>query len=289
MHVKYIIYFLSKDRDATPDSPSKRFSVAGYNKVIKKLLNTFGDKNVTEKAVKGLGLTDYMTNKIIQCLKKPIPQNVEPEILRTTLINITGIGPKKADVLIASGLKKISQLNQKKYQAMLNTDSKAATKHQPIKRIPREIILELEPILTKFTNSILVGSFRRKKSTSKDIDIMVVSKHENVLEKYINHLKKHFTVELYAQGNDKMSILIKYKKQYLKIDVFRALPVQKYAMLLYSTGSKMFNIRMRSKAKKMGYLLNQNGLFKDGKKIDVRSEKGFFTKLKMDYVEPHRR
>ena len=60
-------------------------------------------------------------------------------------------------------------------------------------------------------------------------------------------------------------------------------------MLLYSTGSKQFNINLRTKAKKLGYKLNQEGLFKNNKKINVRGEKGIFKKLKVPYLPPEKR
>ena len=61
-------------------------------------------------------------------------------------------------------------------------------------------------------------------------------------------------------------------------------------MLLYSTGSQSFNIRMRSIAKKKGFLLNQNGLYerKTMKLLSGKAsgEKFFFNKLDMEYINP---
>jgi len=286
MHVKYIVYFLAKDRDATPDSPTKRFSIMGYNRVIKKLL---GSSNITKTNISDFGLTKYMTEKILGYLDKPIPENVENEVLKLSLTNITGIGPKKADELIAAGLKSTAQLKQKKYKSMLNTDSKIATKHQPIKKIPHNEIKKIESKLIGFNGVALVGSFRRRKPFSKDIDIMIASDKKNILHEYLDYLDKHFKIDVYAKGVDKMAILLKAGNKWFKADIFKTPKTERHAMILYSTGSKMFNIRMRARAKRMGYLLNQKGLYKDGKKIPIRSEKGFFTKLGMDYVEPRER
>ena len=290
MLVKYIVYFLSRDRDATENTPTKRFSVAAYNKVIKKILNMCKiESNMRKSDIQKIELTKYMSEKITSYFSKKIPIAAKKPILKLTLANIIGIGPKKADILIGMGLKSIHQLTLKKYQHILNNDAKIMTKYKPVKKIPHIVIKKIEPILTKFPSTFLVGSFRRKKSFSSDIDVMVVSSAKNVLEKYIKHLAKNFTIVPYQQGIDKISLLIKYDNIYLKLDAFRTLPKSKYAMILYSTGSKYFNIKMRSIAKKQGYLLNQIGLFKDGKKIPIRSERGFFIKLKMEYVEPHNR
>ena len=81
-----------------------------------------------------------------------------------------------------------------------------------------------------------------------------------------------------------------YKKNTnYKVDIFRTEKKYKNAMLLYATGSKVFNIKMRTIAKKKGYTLNQKGLYKNGKLIPIKSEKGFFKKLDMDYLEPEER
>ena len=97
-----------------------------------------------------------------------------------------------------------------------------------------------------------------------------------------------------SMGSNKMSGLILYNKNYLKFDAFRCLPINKYATLLTTTGSKTFNIKIRALAKKNGVILNQYGIYrlgKDNKKllIPVRSEKDFFTILKIPYIPPNQR
>ena len=83
------------------------------------------------------------------------------------------------------------------------------------------------------------------------------------------------------------------KNIYYKVDMFRTSVASKWAMLLYSTGPKYNNIRMRSIAKKKGYLLNQQGLYnRKTKKLlsnNVKSEKYFFDKLDMKYKPPEKR
>ena len=75
---------------------------------------------------------------------------------------------------------------------------------------------------------------------------------------------------------------------FYKIDIFRTPIKNKYTMLLYSTGSKNFNIRMRVIAKKQNYILNQTGLYKLPSKtlIIVSSEQDIFNKLNIKYILP---
>ena len=71
-----------------------------------------------------------------------------------------------------------------------------------------------------------------------------------------------------------------------KYDVFRCQSSEEASMLLYSTGSKSFNIKMRANAKRQGYLLNQHGLFKNGKMVPTHFEADFFNILGMQWLEP---
>jgi DNA polymerase/3'-5' exonuclease PolX len=176
----------------------------------------------------------------------------------------------------------------------------------------------------------ITGSYRREKPYSSDIDLMVVSDEDNAIQLLLNRLTKILDGKVYpySKGADKMSLLVdmtdmlgesqsdviqsvvnrkaptklkakpaavklsnaaKEKKVY-KIDAFRTNTADKIPMLLYSTGSKEFNVMMRGKAKKLGYLLNQKGLFKDGKLVpDLKTELDYFKILDLEYKEPKMR
>jgi DNA polymerase/3'-5' exonuclease PolX len=62
-----------------------------------------------------------------------------------------------------------------------------------------------------------------------------------------------------------------------------------YPALLYFTGSKEFNLMLRSNAKKMGYKVSEYGIFKNNKNIYVESEEEIFKILGMKYLEPQER
>jgi DNA polymerase/3'-5' exonuclease PolX len=121
---------------------------------------------------------------------------------------------------------------------------------------------------------------------------MLVSNSASSIDKYLEYLSKKFKeIHVYLHGNDKASLIVRDISKYYKLDVFRVPTKYQHAMLLYSTGSKEFNIQMRAIASKMGYLLNQNGLYKKNNTnpVKVSSEKDFFTILGMKYVEPEKR
>jgi len=84
----------------------------------------------------------------------------------------------------------------------------------------------------------------------------------------------------------KYSGIINYLKEFYRIDI-RFVPYNSYyTSLLYFTGSKLFNINMRKKAKKLGFKLNEYGLYKNNKIIEIKSEKDIFKHLNIEYLKP---
>jgi DNA polymerase (family 10) len=130
-------------------------------------------------------------------------------------------------------------------------------------------------------NMIMAGSYRRGKEFLGDIDIIVLGS-----PKTLTGLDTIFNMQVISAGEHKMTIMVDGS---IQID-FLFCTIDEYpTMLLYFTGSKEFNIRMRAVAKKKGFLLNEYGLWKGNKKVNVRSERDVFTTLEMTWLEPWQR
>lgn len=130
---------------------------------------------------------------------------------------------------------------------------------------------------------ILVGSLRRKAEKIGDIDLLIIGDFSDVILSKLNESKE---VKILSAGNK--SIMLIYKKH--RVDLFFTAKNSAVPALLHYTGSKIFNIRMRTQAKSLGYKLNQYGLFdKNGVSIKVYSEKDIFKKLNMEYKKPEER
>lgn len=161
--------------------------------------------------------------------------------------------------------------------------------------IPREELDKINKYLINILPNItfeICGSYRRGKSMSSDIDILLTGKTNN-LKQVIHILKENkFIIE---------DIDTNYEVKYMgfaKLTKIRRLdimyvPCESYPFaLLHYTGSGSFNQRMREVAKELGYMLNQYGLFvldKNGNKIkniNAKDEKDIFDKLGMEYLEP---
>lgn len=179
---------------------------------------------------------------------------------------------------------------------MLNLDTQLDIIHQPVHNIDHADVKKLEDKLTNFKKiAVLTGSYSRKKPTVGDIDILLLANSQKDIDNYLEYLEKVFNnkVWIYSNGPNKISLIFQPdpRRKY-KADIFIANKSNYHSMLLYTTGSKNFNIRMRAKARKMGLLLNQNGIFDaNHKKVnkDTDDEKTLFKILDMDYVLPEKR
>ncbi len=130
----------------------------------------------------------------------------------------------------------------------------------------------------------VAGSYRRRKETVGDLDMLVVSKKpKSVMDIFVRQPE---VGRVLAHGSTKSSITL---KNGMDVDI-RVVPPESYgAALAYFTGSKEHNVAMRAIAQKMGLKLNEYGLFKREKMIAGRTEEEIYKKLGLDYVFPEMR
>jgi len=240
-------------------------------------------------------------------------------------INIRGVGRKKAIEWIQKyNITSLHQLKEKikNKKITLNNTQKLGLKyykdlntkihHREIKHIEKM----LKNIINKIDNKLnidILGSYRRKSKYSNDIDILLT--HPNIktkkqlkeaipyIKKFIKKLKnlniivhKLKTGSLKQFKKNKHSISLEYliKTKYSncvrKIDI-KFYPYKSYpTALMYFTGSKNFNRRIRDIFKQNGYLLSDYGLFDNkSKRINIKNEKDIFHMAKLKYISPEKR
>jgi DNA polymerase (family X) len=130
----------------------------------------------------------------------------------------------------------------------------------------------------------IAGSYRRRKETVGDLDILVVSKKsEKIMDYFVNQKEVD---RVLAHGPTKSSVRLS-----TGIDVdLRVVPSESYgAALAYFTGSKAHNVAMREIAQSKGMKLNEYGLYKGKKMVAGGSEKEVYEALGLKYVEPEMR
>lgn len=131
---------------------------------------------------------------------------------------------------------------------------------------------------------IVAGSFRRRKETIGDVDVLAVAKKpKSVMDFFVGMPQ---VARVYAHGATKSAVKI---SSGLDVDL-RVVPAESYgAALNYFTGSKDHNVALRQMAMKRGWKLNEYGLFKGKKQIAGRTEEEIYEKLGLDYIPPEMR
>jgi DNA polymerase (family 10) len=137
------------------------------------------------------------------------------------------------------------------------------------------------------------GSLRRGKETVGDLDLLVTMADGYTKQKDVDAVAKHILTyagidQTLAHGENKVSFTL---EDGLQVDV-RLLEKDHFgAALLYFTGSKEHNVKLRGRANNMGYTLNEYALatLKGEKRVAGRTEEEIYGKLKLDYIPPELR
>lgn len=130
----------------------------------------------------------------------------------------------------------------------------------------------------------IAGSYRRRKETIGDLDILVTCGDSiSVMTHFVNYFDID---EVLSKGDTRSSIIL---KSGIQVDL-RVLPQKSYgAAMLYFTGSKAHNIVIRKLAKQKDWKVNEYGLFSNDDFLAGETEKGIYNKLGLPYIEPELR
>jgi DNA polymerase beta len=262
------------------------------------------------KNIKGVG--SHSLKRIDEILETGKLSEIHDNILLNNsiqeLTKIYGIGDKMAyDLYIKYNIKTIEDLikSYKNKKIKLSaTVIKGLTYYNIVKEnIPREEIDKIDNLIHEIVRNIdielfyvICGSYRRMKDTSGDIDIIITHPNTNMnyLSRIIKEFKKHnFIVDSLTSDNTKTKYMgyCKYKNNPVRRLDMRFIPYNSYyCALMYFTGSKDFNRKIRHIANTLGYTLNEYNLI-DSKnnKIVINSELDIFKTLGLEYVNPEYR
>ncbi len=138
------------------------------------------------------------------------------------------------------------------------------------------------------TDISVCGSLRRWKETIGDIDLLVAS---DAAAPIMTAFTTAPNVErVLAGGETKSSVIV---ERGLQIDLRVVPPAAFGAALLYFTGSKEHNVRLRGYALRKKLTLNEYGLYRVGEEKGVpvasRTEEEIYAALAMDWIPPELR
>lgn len=131
---------------------------------------------------------------------------------------------------------------------------------------------------------VVAGSYRRRRDTVGDLDLVVTSADAAAVgDKLVAYDN---VAEVLAHGGTRTTVVL---RSGLQVDI-RAVPEESYgAALLYFTGSKAHNIALRSIAVRRGWKLNEYGLFSGKRRIAGLTEEEIYKKLGLAYIPPEMR
>lgn len=132
------------------------------------------------------------------------------------------------------------------------------------------------------------GSLRRGKETIGDIDLLVAAEKRDAHKIADSFAGLEVVEQVLMKGATKTSVRT---SEGLQVDLRVVEPGSFGAALLYFTGSKEHNVRLRERAIGMGYKLSEYGLFKEGKDKPAagKSEDQVYEKLKLAWIPPELR
>jgi DNA polymerase (family 10) len=198
-------------------------------------------------------------------------EELEKACLAGRLEGLKGFGPKS----VANILKGIALLRVSAGSFLYHTARRKA-----------DLLLGAIQATRLATRASIAGSLRRCKEVIRDIDLLAVSKKPEELARAFRELPD--VVDVIGSGETKTSVRF---SDGLSADLRVVAEDEFAAALLYFTGSKEHNTALRGRAKKMGFKLNEYGLFREpgDKRVSCASEEEVYGRLGLAPIEPELR
>jgi DNA polymerase/3'-5' exonuclease PolX len=337
-HKKNIIreFTLLLRKEKSDRTKGWQFKVKNYQKVISylsidneidstevalELLRKSGMKLPNENPTKWKSKILLKIDKIIKDGSLDLELDPKLDIL-DLLGSIPEVGPSKAKSLYELGIHSLEDLKNK--PELLNRKQLIGFNHMDDLRekIPRDEMTiwgkRLSSLVTRVIGDSqpirhmgLVGSYRRGKQESGDIDFYIAlpTTQKGLMNKiYKTMVDEGYIVndDWFSKGEKKLMAVARLgmNKVARHLDIF-IYPVEEYPFaLLYATGSGEFNINMRNFSRKKGYSLSDKALLVSTNKGDpvgkdkyqeligkdyVECEQDIFRFLGLEYLEPNNR
>lgn len=220
------------------------------------------------------------------------------------LLEISGLGPKRVKALhqdlhidnlqdlkqavAEHRVRELSGFGAKSEEALAD---KLAQWQGPAERLP---LIEAEEIARPLVHSLrgldgvdqvtIAGSFRRRKETVGDLDILVTAAEgTSVMERFTGYDE---VSEVVSQGETRATVLLRAG---LQVDL-RLVPAAAYgAALHYFTGAKAHNIAVRRLGVQRDLKINEYGVFRGDERVGGRTEQEVYDAVDLPFIEPELR
>jgi DNA polymerase (family 10) len=130
----------------------------------------------------------------------------------------------------------------------------------------------------------VAGSFRRRRETVGDLDVLVSAARGTPVTDALAAYQD--VAEVVSKGPTRATVRLHHG---LQVDLRVVPPASFGSALHYFTGSKPHNIAVRRRAIAKGLKVNEYGVFRDGRRIGGRTEQDVFDAVGLAYIPPELR
>ena len=233
---------------------------------------------------------------------KELGERISPEL--ADLTKIPGLGPKRVKALHSAlgietpqelkqaaekgRVKQVEGFGEKTEHSIREALRQDEAEEKRIKLLEAEQYARALVSYLKQADGIkevtVAGSFRRKKETVGDLDILAASRKDaGVMDRFVDYEDVQKVV---SKGQTRSTVML---RSGLQVDL-RVVPQVSYgAALHYFTGSKAHNIAVRKMAVKKDLKINEYGVFRGEKRIAGKTEEEVYRTVGLPYMEPELR
>jgi DNA polymerase (family 10) len=313
IHNSDVAEIFNKVADLLDIEGANQFRVRAYRnaaRIVSGLPHSVSDMVKEGKDLSKLpGIGKDLSGKIKEIVETGTLEQLEEIEGRTSselskLMKVESLGPKRVKVLYEKlGITNLKELKEaasqgqitglegfgdKTEQAILRELEAADIEKQRVKLVEAE---ENARTLVGYLKDrkgvkdiVVAGSYRRKKETVGDLDILVTAKKDStVMERFVGFEDVRKVV---SKGKTRSTVVL---RSGLQVDL-RAVPEVSYgAALHYFTGSKDHNIAVRKLGVKRKLKINEYGVFKGEKRVAGKTEEEVYGKVDLPYIEPELR
>lgn len=315
MNNKTIAAVLDEMADLLELDDANPFKIRAFRRASEAVQNASNDVTTLDRktvlAIPGIGkgvadLIDEIKRSARvaehEALKRKYPAGV------LAMMSLSGLGPKRAAFLFKEckidsidrlkkaaergDLGKLPRFGEKlQNQILRNIQTASAADERRLITLARAEALAFLEYLRAGTGARIdiAGSLRRWRETVGDVDFIATGPDpEAILARFKAY---PLTSRVLASGPTKISLVV---ASGLQFDL-RVVPAASHgAALLYFTGSKSHNVRLRELALKKGFTLNEYGLFrlsdkKKAKPIAGKTEEDVYRALGLAWIPPELR
>jgi len=302
--------------DLTEITGGNRFKVIAFQKVVRVIEDlpqqvAAMDRQLLPK-VEGIGAgTAQRIGELIDTGRiadlDALLAEVPPGLI--SVLDVPGLGPKTvAQLWQQAGVTSLEDLSaklntgeleslkgfgKKKIENLKNSLAFAASAGDRVRigrayRVATTLMTALEG-LPGVERIAYAGSLRRGRETIGDVDLLAAADPSSAASIFDAFVAQQGVSEVLLRGDTKCSVRMDAGSSPLQVDLRVVAPDSYGAALMYFTGSKEHNVKLRERAQAKGMSLNEYALTREGERVAGATEEEVFAALGLAWVPPELR